>query len=132
MSTAIETQDERDEQVAEAITSGRSLRAVRKEFGLSQVEIDSVLERLWPIHTAARITMIKHDLSILTRLCETFYQKALAGCTQSGLCVIRVLERKHELLGMNSAVKIEIAQGLALPWDPSRAMVSILSTPWEP
>src|SRR5262249_39728340 len=28
----------------------------------------------------------------------------------SGLCVIRVLERKHELLGMNSAVKIEIPQ----------------------
>jgi len=110
MGTAIETQDERDEQIAEAITSGRSLRAVRREFGLSQAEIDSVLERLWPIHLESRIRMIKHDLGKLDRLTQIFYEKAINGCIQSGLLVIRVLERKHELLGMNSAVKIEIAQ----------------------
>ena len=36
-------QEQRDEQVADAIVSGRSLRAVRKEFGLSQAEIDAAL-----------------------------------------------------------------------------------------
>lgn len=44
--TAIE---QRDEVIAEAILSGRSLRSIRKEFSLSTDEIDAVLDRLWPI-----------------------------------------------------------------------------------
>jgi hypothetical protein len=110
MSTAIETQDERDEQVAEAITSGRSLQAVRKEFGLSAAEIDAVLEKMWPIDLAARLRMIKRDVGRLDRLVQVFLEKALAGDVQSGLLTVRIFERLHELLGMNSAAKIEIVQ----------------------
>ena len=50
--TEIETaisQEQRDEAIAEALTSGCSVRAVRKEFGLSQAELDAALERCWPI-----------------------------------------------------------------------------------
>jgi lambda repressor-like predicted transcriptional regulator len=45
--TAIE---QRDEVIAEAILSGRSLRSIRKEFSLSTDEIDAVLDRLWITH----------------------------------------------------------------------------------
>ena len=76
-------QEQRDEQVADAIVSGRSLRAVRKEFGLSQAEIDAALERLWPIDTASRLQMIKADLGQITRLTQVFFEKGLAGDTQS-------------------------------------------------
>jgi len=82
--TAIGTaigQEQRDEAIADALTAGRSLRSVRKEFGLSTAELDSALERLWPIDAVARLRMIKSDLGKLDRLTQVFYEKALAGCT---------------------------------------------------
>ena len=101
---------ERDEAIAEALTVGRSVRAVKREFGLSTDEIDAVLERLWPIDLQSRLRMIKTDLGQLSRLMQVFYEKALAGDVQSGLLTVRIWERKHELLGMNSAVKVQIMQ----------------------
>jgi len=109
--TAIGTaigQEQCDEAIAEALTAGRSLRAVRKEFGLSTAELDSALERLWPIDAVARLRMIKSDLGKLDRLTQVFYEKALGGCIQSGLLTVRIWERKHELLGMNAAAKFEV------------------------
>jgi hypothetical protein len=103
-------QEQRDDAIAEALTAGRSLRSVRKAFGISVEELDGVLERLWPIDAVARLRMIKADLGKLDRLTQVFYEKALAGCIQSGLLTVRIWERKHELLGMNAAAKIEIAQ----------------------
>src|SRR5215471_2177353 len=63
--TAIGTvigQEQRDEAIAEALTAGQSLRAVRREFGISTAELDGALERLWPIDAVARLRMIKADL----------------------------------------------------------------------
>jgi len=109
--TAIGTaigQEQRDEAIAEALTAGRSMRAVRKDFGISIAELDGALERLWPIDAVARLRMIKSDLGKLDRLTQVFYEKALAGCIQSGLLTVRIWERKHELLGMNAAAKFEV------------------------
>jgi len=109
--TAIGTasgQEQYDEAIAEALTAGRSLRAVKREFGLSTDEIDAVLERLWPIDLQSRMRMIKSDLGKLDRLTQVFYEKALGGCIQSGLLAVRIWERKHELLGMNAAAKFEV------------------------
>src|SRR5215471_11580437 len=100
--------EQRDEQVAEAIVSGRSLHVVRKEFGLSTAELDIVLEKLWPIDTQARLRIVKRDVGKLDRLTQVFYEKALAGDVQSGLLTVRIWERKHELLGMNAAAKFEV------------------------
>jgi hypothetical protein len=64
--TAIGTvigQEQRDEAIGEALTAGRSLRAVRREFGISTAELDGALERLWPIDAVARLRMIKSDSS---------------------------------------------------------------------
>jgi hypothetical protein len=107
MDTAVEQRN--DEAIAEAIVSGRSLRAVRKEFGLSQAEIDSALERLWPVDTAARVRMIKRDVGRLDRLIEKFYEKALAGCIQSGLLTVRIYERLHGLVGLDAVQRIDLA-----------------------
>jgi len=80
---------ERDEAIAEALTAGRSVRVVRREFGLSVEEIDSALERLWPIDLQSRLRMIKSDLGKLDRLTETFYAKALAGDVQAGVLTVK-------------------------------------------
>jgi hypothetical protein len=125
-------QEQRDEAIAEALTAGRSLRAVRKEFGLSAAELDGALERVFPIDIAARLRMIKTDLGKLDRLTQVFYEKALAGCIQSGLLTVRIWERKHELLGMNSAAKIEIVQApLEEPTSYERIKAAIMSLKYD-
>ena len=108
MSTEVVGQEQRDEQVAEAITTGKSLRSVRKEFGLSQAEINDALERLWPVDTQSRLQMIMADVGRITRLTQVFVEKGLAGDTASCLCAVRLWERKHELLGLNAAAKFEV------------------------
>jgi len=62
--------------------------------------------------------MIKTDLGKLDKLVQVFYEKALAGCIQNGLLAVRIWERKHELLGMNSAAKTEIVQAPPEAPDP--------------
>jgi len=62
--------EQRDEQVAEAIVSGRSLQVVRKEFGLSAAELDIVLEKLWPIDTQARLRIVKRDVASMCASCK--------------------------------------------------------------
>jgi hypothetical protein len=105
--TAIER---RDEAIAEAIANGRSLQAVRKQFRLSAAEIDDVLEKVWPVDLRARMRMIKRDVGRIDRLVQVFFEKALAGDVPSGLLVVRIWERLHELCGMNAAAKIELIQ----------------------
>src|SRR5215471_1006439 len=100
--------EQRDEQVAEAIVSGRSLQVVRKEFGLSAAELDIVLEKLWPIDTQARLRIVKRDVGKLDRLTQVFYEKALAGDVQSGLLTVRIWERLHELLGLDAVQRIDL------------------------
>src|SRR5499427_10117689 len=109
--TGIETaigQEQRDEAIAEALTAGRSVRAVRKGFGLSAAELDGALERLFPIDIAARLRMVKRDVGKLDRLTQVFYEKALAGDVQSGLLTVRIWERLHELLGLDAVQRIDL------------------------
>lgn len=109
--TAIETtidQEQRDEQVVEALTSGRSMRSVQRQFKVSQGQIDSALEKWWPTDIAARLRMLRSDLAQITKLTQVFVEKALTGDVPSGLCAVRLWERKHELVGLNSATRIEI------------------------
>ena len=101
---------QRDEQVAEAIVSGgRSLRLVQKQFGLSAGELDAVLERLWPVDAAARIRMIKRDVGRLEALMAPFYERAVKDRdVPSGVLVVKVFERLHELCGLNSAARVDL------------------------
>jgi hypothetical protein len=103
--TAIEP---RDEQVAEALVAGRSVRVVQKQFGLTTAELDAALDRLWPIDTAARVRVIKRDVGRLDKLTEVFYLKALGGDVQSGLLTVRIWERLHELLGLDAAQRVDL------------------------
>jgi hypothetical protein len=125
---------ERDEAVAEAITSGRSLRLVRKEFSLTEAELDAVLERLWPVSTEARIRMIKHDVGCLQRLIEKFYEKALGGDVNSATLVVKAWERKAALLGLDAVQRIDL-QIIRPPDAPSqydRITAALMSLKYGP
>ena len=85
---AIEQPDEalpeqREEAVATALLSGRSVSAVRKEFGLSIDEIDAIIARTWPVTPHARVRQVMLDLGKLDRLISEFYQR---GCDICGFC----------------------------------------------
>ena len=114
--TAIEP---RDEQVAEALVAGRSVRAVQKQFGLTTAELDAALDRLWPIDTAARLRTIKTDLGQLNQLTQVFYEKALAGDVPAGTVTVKLWERKHQLLGLDAVQRIDL-QIITPPAAPPR------------
>jgi hypothetical protein len=99
---------ERDEAVAEAISSGRSLRLIRKDFSLSERELDGILEKLWPLSTEARIRTIKHDVACLQRLIETLYEKGLNGDVNAAVACIRAFERKATMLGLDASTLIDL------------------------
>ena len=104
--------EQRDEQIAEAIEAGRSLRAVRKEFSLSAAELDAALEKLWPIDQQARLRLIKRDIGKLDRLLDVFYAKGLQGDAISAGTAVKIFERLHTLVGLDqqrSSVDLTIA-----------------------
>jgi len=63
--------------------------------------------------------MIKADVGKLSRLTQVFYGKALLGDVRSGLLVVRVFERLHSLLGLDTAQRIDL-QIIQPPEAPSR------------
>jgi hypothetical protein len=102
--------EQRDEQIVGALVAGRSVRVVQKEFSLTIAELDAALERCFPLDNAARLRMIRGDLSRLERLIEKFYLKAIAGDgdVHSGLLTVKAWERKAELLGLDAVQRIDL------------------------
>jgi len=101
--------EERDEAVVEAITAGRSLRAVRREFGLTVAEFDQALERCFPLDVAARMRMIRGDLAKLDRLIDEFYRKALKEQDpHAAIVAIKAWERKHDITGAGNQQRIDL------------------------
>jgi hypothetical protein len=101
--------EQRDEEVVEAITSGRSLRAVQRQFGLTLTEFDQALERCFPLDVAARMRMIRGDLAKLDKLIDEFYQKAVREHDpHSAIVAIKAWERKHDITGAGAAQRIDL------------------------
>ena len=102
--------ERRDEQIVEALTAGRSVRVIQREFSLTVVELDQALERCFPLDTAARLRTIRADLGKLDRLIEKFYLKAIAGDgdVNSAALVVKAWERKTELLGLDGVQRIDL------------------------
>jgi hypothetical protein len=126
--TAIEQSDEalpeqREEAVATALLSGRSVNAVRKEFGLSIDEIDAIIARTWPVTLHARVRQVMLDLGKLDRLISEFYQRSLvsqdATSAAFATVAIKAMERKHDLTGMSAATRIDL-QVIRPPEQPTQ------------
>jgi hypothetical protein len=102
--------EQRDDAIVGALVAGRSVRVIQREFSLTVVELDQALERCFPLDTAARLRMIRGDLSRLDRLIEKFYLKALAGDgdVNSATLVVKAWERKSTLLGLDVVQRIDL------------------------
>src|SRR6516162_1386294 len=104
--------DQREEAVLTAVLSGRTVRAVSREFGLSLDEIDAIIAAQWPVDNRARVRMIMTDLGKLDRLITEFYRRALlqhdATSAAFATVAIKALERKHALTGVEAATRIDL------------------------
>jgi len=132
--TSPTSDDGRDDFILQERVSGRSTRSIAKELSLTISEVNASLDRTLPtIDNPARLRHISLDLSRLDRLLETFHKRAIEKeDTQAALCVVKILERKAALLGLDSPQKVDIVQ-LQTQQQPSRhdRIAAAINQMWE-
>jgi len=109
---------ERDEGLLEQRLSGHSSRAIAKRFRCDVADVDRAVDALPEITNEFRVRNLKLELERLDRLLQPFWEKAIAGDCAAGTLVVKICERKCELLGINSPIKVD-AVALAVAVRPA-------------
>jgi hypothetical protein len=122
--------DARDDFILQERLSGRSARSISKELRCTVADVDESLDRTLPkITNEAKRRITALDLDRLDGLIEVFYKRAVekVDC-QAGLLVVKILERKAALLGLDSPQKLDIVQvqAQAEPSDHEQIKAAIL------
>jgi hypothetical protein len=102
--------EDRDDFILEERLSGRSARSIGKQLNLTVGEVNASLDRTLPtIDNDARRRYVALDLNRLDGLLETFYKRAIEKAdAQAGLLVVKILERRALLLGLDSPQKLDV------------------------
>src|SRR5215469_5446985 len=112
MSDCPKADDARDDFILQERLSGRSARSISKELRCTTAEIDEALDRTLPkITNEAKRRIIALDLDRLDELVKVFFARAIEKVdAQAGLLVVKILERKAALLGLDSPQKLDVVQ----------------------
>ena len=104
--------DARDDFILQERLAGRSARSIGKELRCTVGEVDASLDRTLPkIDNDARRRYVALDLNRLDALLKTFFARAIEKVdAQAGLLVVKILERRALLLGLDSPQKLNIIQ----------------------
>src|SRR5262245_24674560 len=104
--------DSRDDCTLQERLAGRSARSISKELRCTVGEVNAALDRTLPkIDNDARRRYVALDLNRLDGLLETFYKRAIEKAdAQAGLLVVKILERRALLLGLDSPQKLDVVQ----------------------
>jgi len=104
--------DGRDDFILQERLSGRSARSISKELRCTVGEVNAALDRTLPkIDNDARRRYVALDLSRLDELLKVFFARAIENVdAQAGLLVVKILERRALLLGLDSPQKLDIVQ----------------------
>jgi hypothetical protein len=104
--------DGRDDFILQERLAGRSARSISKELRCTVGEVDASLDRTLPkIDNDARRRYVALDLSRLDELLKVFFARAIENVdAQAGLLVVKILERRALLLGLDSPQKLDIVQ----------------------
>src|SRR5215471_18980621 len=104
--------DGRDDFILQERLTGRSARSIAKQLSLTVGEVNASLDRTLPtIDNDARRRYVALDLNRLDGLLETFYKRAIEKAdAQAGLLVVKILERRALLLGLDSPQKLDVVQ----------------------
>src|SRR5215831_3041040 len=92
--------------------AGKSARAISKQLRCTVGEVDAALDRALPkIDSDARRRYVALDLNRLDELLKVFFARAIENAdAQAGLLVVKILERRAMLLGLDSPQKLDIVQ----------------------
>jgi len=112
MSDSPKADDARDDFILQERLSGRSARSISKELRCTVGEVDESLDRTLPkITNEAKRRIIALDLDRLDELLKVFFNRAVEKVdAQAGLLVVKILERKAALLGLDSPQKLDVVQ----------------------
>jgi len=104
--------DSRDDFILQERLAGRSARSISKELRCTVGEVNAALDRTLPkIDNDARRRYVALDLSRLDELLKVFFARAIENVdAQAGLLVVKILERRALLLGLDSPQKLDIVQ----------------------
>jgi hypothetical protein len=104
--------DGRDDFILQERLAGRSARSISKELRCTVGEVNAALDRTLPkIDNDARRRYVALDLSRLDELLKVFFARAIENVdAQAGLLVVKILERRALLLGLDSPQKLDIVQ----------------------
>src|SRR6516162_9076399 len=104
--------DVRDDFILQERLSGKSARAISKQLRCTVGEVDASLDRTLPkIDNDARRRYVALDLNRLDELLRVFFARAIENVdSQAGLLVVKILERRSLLLGLDSPQKLDIVQ----------------------
>jgi hypothetical protein len=112
MNDSPKADDARDDFILQERLSGRSARSISKELHCPVSEIDESLDRTLPkITNEAKRRIIALDIDRLDELLKVFFARAVENVdAQAGLLVVKILERKAALLGLDSPQKLDVVQ----------------------
>ena len=112
MSDCPKADEARDDFILQERLNGRSARSIGKELHCPVSEIDESLDRTLPkITNDAKRRIIALDLDRLDELLKVFFNRATEKVdAQAGLLVVKILERKAAMLGLDSPQKLDVVQ----------------------
>jgi hypothetical protein len=112
MNDSPKADDARDDFILQERLSGRSARSISKELHCTTADVDASLDRTLPkITNEAKRRIIALDLDRLDELVKVFFARAIEKVdAQAGLLVVKILERKAALLGLDSPQKLDVVQ----------------------
>jgi hypothetical protein len=99
-----------DEEILKMRIAGASPRAIAKQLGCSIGDVNRCVDRLAAsiLDSRYRARTIALELERLDRLTMQFFQTALAGDTAAGSLLVKISERRGDLVGLNSPVKVDL------------------------
>ena len=117
--------DGRDDFILQERLSGKSARAISKQLRCTVGEVDASLDRTLPkIDNDARRRYVALDLNRLDELLKVFFARAIENAdAQAGLLVVKILERRALLLGLDSPQKFDVVQVQAQETTPRHELI---------
>jgi hypothetical protein len=118
-SEAVAINDERDEEIIRLRIAGASVRAIAKQLGCTAGDVNRAVDRLANtiLDVRYRTRTVALELERFDRLGMRFFAMALNGDVAAGSLLVKISERRGDLLGLNSPIKVDVidAQRQAQP-----------------
>jgi hypothetical protein len=104
--------ERRDRQIVEMRTSGKSEAEVARLLNCSKADVRLVVdaEAVATLSAANRVRMIYLESQRLDELQEVFHKQAKAGDVARGALVVKLMERRATLIGLNAPLRIDPIQ----------------------